>query len=410
MKLTTITLLLFIFGMSQGCKHEKAQWRGVDRNGIYTETDLLDSWPEEGPELLWVFEGLGRGYAAPAVAEHMIFVNGEEDGASYLYALDREGKLLWKSPNGEEFLGEGFSSTYPGSRSTPTLAGKLVYSSSGHGQIGCFRASDGLAKWSLNIVDDLGGELGYFGYSESPAVDDDMLYCFPGGTETNLAAIDRFTGKLAWSSRVLRDTFAYGSPVLVDLPSRKILITTSRHHIFSMDRGNGELLGSYKLENVTMDGEHCNSVVYDDGHIYFVGNDMGGQGAMKLELSEDGKTFTEVWRNPEIRNNFGGFVVVNDHLYTTMKGNMMLALELDGGRVSDSLKVAPGSLIYADGKFICYGNNGSLSLIRNRGEGMEITGSLKVKEGTGHHFSHPVLSGGIMYIRHGNALMAYKID
>lgn len=410
MKKITIVFLLVILGMSQGCKQNMAQWRGTDRNGIFQESGLLGQWPMDGPQLLWTYEGLGRGYAAPAVLGDKLFVNGEQEGKAFLFALDTAGKLLWKAPNGKEFLGEGFSSTYPGSRSTPTVVGKLVYATAGHGRIACFNASTGSEKWALSIVENLGGEVGYFGYSESLAVDGDHVYCFPGGTEVNFAAINRFNGKTSWTSEALRDTFAYGSPVLVDLPQGDILITTSRHHIFSLDRSSGELLGSYFLEKYEYDGEHCNSVIYEDGHVYFVANDVGGQGALKLTLSEDGKTFTEVWRNPDIRNNFGGFLLLNEQLYTTVKGNKLVSLEPESGQLRDSLKVANGSLAFADNKIICYGNNGTVNLIPHSGGQLEITGKLKIKDGSGQHFSHPVLSDGIMYIRRGDALMAYKIN
>ena len=39
----------------------------------------------------------------------------------------------------------------------------------------------------------------------------------------------------------------------------------------------------------------------------------------------------------------------------------------------------------------------------------EIGGSFKVKKGTGQHFSHPVISNGVLYIRHGDALMGYQV-
>ncbi len=183
MNKTIIVISLLAFGLSHSCKNNVYQWRGANRDGIYHETKLLDQWPEEGPELLWVSKGLGRGYAAPVITEDQIFVNGEQEGKSYLYAFDLEGKQLWRSPNGEEFLGEGFSSTYPGARSTPTVMGKLVYTTSGKGRIACFDKSTGTEKWTVNIVDDLGGELGYFGYSESVAVDNEKVYCYPGGAE-----------------------------------------------------------------------------------------------------------------------------------------------------------------------------------------------------------------------------------
>jgi len=409
MKNTVPVILLLAFALIHSCKNEVYQWRGDLRDGVYQETDLLNEWPEEGPELLWISKGLGRGYAAPVITEDQIFVNGEQEGNSYLFAFDMEGQLLWRSPNGEEFLGEGFSSTYPGARSTPTVMGKLVYTTSGRGRIACFNKSTGAEKWSSNIVDDLGGEVGYFGYSESVAVDKNSVYCFPGGQEANMAALDRLTGKTVWTSELQRDTFAYGSPVPVDLPSRKILIHTSRYSIFTVDRESGELLGTYPLEGYEYDGEHCNTPVYNNGYIYFVANDIESQGAMKLKLSEDGENITEVWRHQGILNNFGGLLVVNNHLLTTVKGNWLLSLEPESGSISDSIKVATGSLAYADKKIICYGNNGEVNLIAY-GEGKpEITGKLKIKEGSGHHFSYPVVAAGIMYIRRGDALMAFKI-
>ena len=359
--------------------------------------------------MLWVFEGLGRGYAAPAVSSDGLYINGEQEGNSSLFALDLDGKLRWKSPNGKEFLGEGFSSSYPGARSTPTVYGKRVYASSGQGQIGCFDVSNGKELWSVNISEDLGGILGEFGYSESVAVDEELVYCFPGGTSTNLAALDRFTGKVAWTQSALRDTFAYGSPVLIDLPERQVLMTTSRHHLLTVDRSNGKLLASYKLEGYEYDGEHCNTPVYSDGLIYFVANDVPGQGAVKLQLSENGEIIRELWRNNKVLNNFGGVVAVDGHLFTTVKGNRLVALDPENGTVVDTIRVATGSIIFTDNKFIIYGNNGTVNLVGYDQKQFEAAGQLKVKEGSGHHFSHPVVSNGILYIRHGDALAAYSI-
>ena len=414
MKNIAITISILFFGLAQGCTQENvqesAQLRGAMRDGIFHETELLDHWPDEGPELLWVFEGLGRGFASPAVTKDGLFINGEKEGNSYLFALDLEGKLLWKSRNGSEFVGEGFSSTYPGARSTPTVYDNLVYTSSGQGQIGCFDSSKGKKQWTVNIADNLDGILGYFGYSESVAVDEKHVYCFPGGASTNVAALDRFTGKISWTQSALRDTFAYGSPVLIDLPDRQILMTTSRHHLFTLDRSNGDLLASYELEGFEYDGEHCNTPVYADGFIYYVANDIPGQGATKLKLSEDGESITELWRNNKVLNNFGGQIALNGHLFTTIKGNKLVALDPENGSVVDSLKVATGSIIFTDNKFIIYGNNGSVNLVNYEQDQLEPAGQFKVKEGTGHHFSHPVVANGVMYIRHGNALMAYRIQ
>jgi outer membrane protein assembly factor BamB len=409
MNRTIIAILLLAGALLQGCKQEIFQWRGTHRDGVFQESDLLDSWPEEGPELLWKFEGLGRGFAAPAVTKKIIYINGEEEGFTYLFALTLEGELLWKSPNGKEFLGDGFSATYPGARSTPTVLGKKVYATSGMGQIACFNSKSGKEYWSVNIVDDLDGEVAYFGYSESVGVDDKHVYCYPGGPRTNLAALDRMTGKIAWTQSALRDTFAYGSPVLIERSGKPMLMHTSRHHLMILNPSNGELLTSYNLEGYEYDGEHCNTPVYDNGNIYFVGNDIPGQGAFKLELSLNGKEIKELWRNPEVKNNFGGLVAVDGSLFTTVPGNRLVSLDSESGVLADTLRVATGSIIFADNKFIVYGNNGTVNLVNYEQYQLKPAGQFKVKEGTGHHFSHPVLADGVMYIRHGDALMAYRI-
>lgn len=395
----------------QGCDQQPdAQWRGPGRSGIFPETGLMDSWPDKGPELQWVFKGLGRGFAAPAVTGEGIYVVGESEGNSYLFAIDPDGQLRWKAPNGKEFLGEGFSSSYPGSRSTPAILKGLVYAASGTGRIGCFEAASGKEIWSVDLIGELGGMLGEFGYSESPLVDRNFLYCTPGGNENNFVAIDRKTGEVAWSSPVLRDTFAYGSPILLEMYGIPAVVTTSRHFISVLDPSNGDLLSSYRLEGYEYDGEHCNTPVYSGGHLYFVANDIPGQGSVKLRISGDGRILTEVWRNNEVMNNFGGLVVVDEHLFTTVKGNRLVSLDPANGTILDSITVPSGSLAYADNKFYCYGNSGKVILLKKEGDQWRNRGTLLVNEGTGQHFSYPVLAGGNLYIRRGDALMAYRIS
>lgn len=384
-----------------------AQWRGENRDGIYNETGLLNEWPAKGPELLWVFEGIGKGYAAPAILNNQIYVNGEQDSASFLFAFDLDGKLLWQAPNGEEFMGDGFSATYPGSRSTPTVVNDLVYTTSGKGRIACLNTQTGEEKWTVDIVKDLGGLDSYFGYSESVVVDETKLYCFPGGTKNNTAALDRFTGDIIWTNKAMQDTFSYCSPLLISNSDKNLLVTHSRHFIYTMDAETGKVLDSNLIDHYQYDGEHCNSPLFSDGSIYFIGNEKE-DGATRYDLSEEGK-INEVWRDAKIKNNFNGYVKVGNCLFTLVKGNKLKALNIESGQLVAETKAATGSIIYADNKFYCYGMNGDVNLITFAENKFNHHGSFKVEKGDGHHFAHPVISGGILYIRHGNALMAYKI-
>ncbi|MFC2081429.1 alcohol dehydrogenase, partial [Bacteroidota bacterium] len=68
-----------------------SQWRGPDRNGVFPESGLLKSWPENGPDLLWVNDNLDRGFSPVSVTDKEIFIAGLEDSTEYLTALDFDG-------------------------------------------------------------------------------------------------------------------------------------------------------------------------------------------------------------------------------------------------------------------------------------------------------------------------------
>lgn len=405
-----LALFCFLLILNQGVKSQSmAQWRGAQRDGIYQEKGLLTTWPEAGPKLLWLTEDVGDGYSSPVVTGDQLFINGEIDSVSHVFAFDLGGKLLWKSANGPEFSGKDYSASFPGSRSAPTVYDGLVYVCSGMGRIACLDISSGKEKWSLEMTNNLGGKLNYFGYSESLLVDENNVYCFPGGTESNVVALDRLTGKITWASKALGDAVSFSSPMVIALPDRKILVTVSREYLMGLDTHTGELLWSYKEDSVKLEGEYCNTPVYSEGFIYGVSGVAKGAGAYKLELSPDGKHIREVWKNGEVLNAMGGFVKIGERLFSPSKDNKLKSIDVKTGMVVDSLRGMRGSIIYADDHLYCYADNGNVNLIKVSAPKLEVTSKFKITKGTREHFSHPVISNGVLYIRHGKALMAYAI-
>lgn len=403
-------VILIALTLLMGSCNRPGPTRGDPSPGEISQgTYLLDSWPGDGPELLWKCEGLGRGYGGPLISGERIFINGEEAGNSYTQCLDQNGKIRWRSPNGKEFVGTDYSASYPGTRSTPAVKGQLVYAASGTGHLSCFDTRSGRVIWSVDLVKDFQGVPGDFGYSESPVVDETRVYCFPGGKVNNLVALDRYTGELVWSSPVKRDFFSYSTPILLTLASREVLVGTSRNYIHVVDRLNGTLLSSYQFENIREGYEHCNSVVHKEGFIYFVPSDEQGQGSIKLKLSPDGDALTEVWRNRKMVNVFEGFVVKDNWLYMTMENRKLVVLDLETGRVRHSVRAASGSIVYADHKLFIYGHNGTVQLFRLEDGIPELASEMRIRDGSGHHFSFPVIANGVMYIRRGDALMAFAV-
>lgn len=408
----TKLLCLLVFLSVETATHAQllAQWRGLNRDGRFESSNLLKSWPEGGPQLLWFNETIGNGYGAPAITADRIYVNGETDSTSYLFAFDRQGKFLWKAPNGREFTGNDFSARYPGSRSVPTIVGNLAYVCSGNGRMACFDTSDGRPKWAVDMVKDLGGIQIEFGYSESLLVDGDLVYGMPGGASVNVAAFNRFTGKQVWTSKALGDTTTYCSPMLIQLPSRKLLVNYGRYNLFALDAATGELLWSYPILGAKDDAQRSNTPIFKDGFLYVVSGEATGKGTVKLALSADGSQVREVWTNNQVRNAMGGFVLNDNKLYTITDKNVLKEVELTGGTVTDTVKVRNGSLLYADGALVCYGNNGEVNLVTKVNGKLAVTGKFKVEKGSKDHFAHPVVADGVLYIRRGKGLMAYKIN
>ena len=98
------------------------EFHGPRRDNISPETGLLKRWPEGGPKLIWEYADCGIGYSGISIADGRIYCAGDFGREAYVFALDLDGKLLWKSLNGKAWTG-----SEPGSRTTPTYCDGLVY-------------------------------------------------------------------------------------------------------------------------------------------------------------------------------------------------------------------------------------------------------------------------------------------
>ncbi|NVO18935.1 MAG: PQQ-like beta-propeller repeat protein [Bacteroidetes bacterium] len=385
------------------------QFRGNDRNGKYKETNLMTSWPATGPKLLWENDAVGNGYGSPVISNDIVYINGEVDSVGYLFAIDKTGKLLWKSAYGNEWV-----KSYPGSRSAPTIIGDLIYVTSGLGRLNCLNLKDGSRKWKVEMIQDLHGRYALFGHAESPLVYDDKVILIPGGRDTNVVALNRFTGKIEWISKGKGDVPGYNSPILIQVAGKRIIVTFTAYHMLGLDANSGELLWSHEQLNVPVaerqpgyGDTHSNSVFYEEGYIYYVAGD--GNGAVKLKLSADGSRIEQVWRNPLIDDYMGGFIKIGDKIYTGKDSRKnLVCINAQTGIEQDSLKIGCGATILADNLLYYYNQRGEMNLVKP-GEKMEKISSFKVSQGTKEHFCIPVIANGILYIRHGRSLMAYDI-
>ena len=212
---------------------EATSWRGPEASGFYPDVDLLGSWPEGGPEMLWNTDGIGKGFSSPVFANGKIYITGVLGDEGYIFVMDMSGKIVKKFPYGKEF-----TESYLGSRSSVTVVGDIIYMLSGLGRLVCMEA-DGNIKWAKDLFSDYDGRNIRWGITETVLVDGDVLYCTPGGEVNNVLALNRHTGDLIWSTKGKSEKSGYCTPLMVELPSRKLLVTMTENHILGMDAKSG---------------------------------------------------------------------------------------------------------------------------------------------------------------------------
>ena len=402
----SLSLLLSFLVISSGTiSGQLSQWRGPNRNGIYSETGLLKKWPEKGPEMLWSFEGLGAGHGNVGVARDKIFVLGMPDTTGVLYAFDFDGRLLWKKEYGPEWY-----ENYTGPRSTPVIIDDRVYFESGRGTVFCYNANTGAKIWSVDLFKKFNAKKTTWGMAESLLIVKDHLYCTPGGEENNIVALNRFTGETIWTSSGNRQPSAYCSPILVKHKKASLIVTMTAESIVCVDAVTGEYY--WQVPQFQGNKIHANTPVYLDGIIYCSSdNAETNAGLVALKLSDDGKSVTVEWRNESFKNLMGGIIVKGGHIYGSMyRKSLWCCLSTSDGRILySSDRLGDGNIIMSDGMFYCYSEKGEMALVSATPSSFDVISKFQVPLGTDQHWSHPVIYQGRLYLRHGNALMVYRL-
>lgn len=402
-KLLIIAVLVASSITSICLSQDLIQWRGTDRNGIYTATGLLKEWPAEGPKLLWSFTGLGKGFSSVIVTGDKIFTTGQIDGTGFLFAFDKQGKLAWKVEYGKDWI-----DSYPGTRSTPTYFKGCIYLLTALGEALCLNAETGKKIWSIDLNAKFSAPDLRWGYVEAPVIDNNKVYFSPGSESVSMVALNRMTGETIWKTSSIGDKPSYCSPVMIDYKGKKIICTSLANNIIGVDPNDGKIL--WKVSQVNKTSIHPNTPIFKDGFIYSTtGYKTGG---VMVKLSNDTKSVSELWRNTTLDSQIGGAVWVDNHIVGSGHQGDRSWQCLDsktGNVIHVSTEIGKGAVIYADGLFYCYADNGELGILELNDKGFTLKSKFRVALGTDQHWAHPVIDNGILYIRHGDTLMAYSV-
>jgi len=394
---------LIVISISAACTAQTpTRWRGPSANGIYPDKGLLTEWPAEGPEILWSVDVLGKGHSSPVPTGDYIYTTGMIETMGNLFKFDLDGNLIYRVEYGNEY-----NDSYHGTRGSPVIAGDRIYIISGYGHLYCLRERDGEEVWSVDMVKEYGGSVPRWGYNETVSIDGDVLYCTPGGRKSNVLALNRQNGKVIWACPGKGETSAYCSPLLFNHGGRKILATHTASHLLGIDAATGTLL--WKQSQPNRYSVHANTPIYYEGGLLFFSG--YGKGAGKLDLNADGTETTLAWEKASFDSRMGGAIVLDGYLYGAGdKSRAFKCIDWSTGDTSyTDPEISKGNIISADGRLYCYTDRGELALISPNPVKFDLISKTKVLKGSEQHWAHPVIHRGVLYLRHGNAMIAYRI-
>jgi outer membrane protein assembly factor BamB len=389
-------------------------WRGPNRDDISSETGLLQSWPEGGPEKLWETDKAGLGYSGFAIVDNVLYTMGadgkESDSSEFVMALSADtGEKVWNSRIGG-YYDNGWGG---GPRCTPSISGDRLVAIGGQGDVVCLSVTDGSELWRNSLVE-LGGSIPNWGYCESPLIDGERVLVTPGGGNGAVACLNLADGKVIWQSAEVTAPAHYSSIIVVDHFGRRQYIQRTETLIFGLDE-NGKQVWSHGFPNGRV--AVIPTPIYHKGQIYVTAGYKAG--CMLLNLTADNKV-EQIYENKVMQNHHGGVVLLDGYIYGHGDGEGILCQKLETGEMvwSDGKKrnESKGSVTFADGMLYCFSERGGeCSLVKATPEGFSEVSRFTLAPQTtkrsdrGMIWTHPVVCNGRLYLRDQDVLCCYKI-
>lgn len=413
-------LMMGALALSAAAQVTPYGWRGPEHNGNYPDTGLMASWPEAGPELVFETEDAGKGYSSPLVVGDKIYLTGlnENEDKEVFSCYNLKGEKQYTIE-----YGRPWKQSYPETRTTPAVVDGKAYVISGMGEIVCINVADGSIVWSVDGGTKYQRKTGMWGTSECPLVYDDKVIYTPCGEQTTMVALNKNTGEEIWKSRPLGDKSGYVSPIMIEYKGKRQIVGSTSLNAIGVDPDNGEIEWTfdnwgpkYTGKESNWDNIAPNSALYKDGKIFFChGYDLNG---FQLQLADDLKSVTCVWRTETLDTHHGGYVLVNGKIFGSNWINnndgAWCCLDWETGKTEYEEKwtggAGKGSIISADSKLFIYDERrGFVGLVNPTPEKFDVVSKFRVAKGSGPYWAHMSIDNGILYLRHGEHFAAYKI-
>jgi outer membrane protein assembly factor BamB len=362
------------------------QWRGPNRDGVWNETGIPETFPASGLDKTWRVS-VGRGWSSPIVAQGRVFVTDVEvappKATEHVLCLDEaSGRQLWIHQYEAHYPPWAFEPNAGGPRATPIFCDGKVFTLGAMGHLFCLDATTGGVVWKKDLATEYQVKE-FTGITASPLIDEELLILYICGKPAAcVVAFDRTTGKEAW--RALDDTFTYSSPIVLTAAGRKQLIVWTQEAITSLDPKTGK---AWWRETLRTPGDMAVSTpVFSSPWLLIAG--------LMLKLDQEKPGASVVWPenkalSQRILSNTSTALLQNGYVFSSKTSGELVCLDASTGRqvwqtnsVTDSGNGSCIHLTATGDSVLLFTNQGNLISARLSAQGYHELSRVHVLEPT----------------------------
>ncbi len=383
------------------------QWGGPHQEFRASVEGLAEQWPESGPNQLWSRE-LGEGYSAILYEGGRLYTmyrDGDQEAVVCLNA--KNGKTVWEHKY-DHAPKEGHVHQFgDGPRSTPLIAGNMLYTIGVAGKMHALNKSNGKVAWSHDLWEEFGGNFLQHGYSSSPIEYKDTIIALVGGEGQSVVAFDKKSGEVKWKAGSFHNS--YSSPRILEIMGEPQLVAFMADEVVAMNPDSGDLQWSFAHKNQME--QNISMPIAVDEDLVFISSPQAGAKGLKLTKNESGYEVEEVWSTRKIQFYHVTTVRQGDYVYGstgTMAPAFMAAVNIKTGEIAWRKRgFAKANCVGADGRLIILDEDGVLYLTTATPEDLVMHSKVELLDKVA--WTVPTLVGKTLYVRDKSHIMALDL-
>src|SRR5262249_16143699 len=415
-----ITTFLAVAAAAGARAQDWPQWRGPDRRAGAMGLNAPSWWPAALAPTRKVV--VGDGVATPGLVGDRIYVFTRQGDSEIIRCLDASsGKEIWQDKYPSQ-PATGPAASFPGPRSSPTVADGKVVTFGVRGILSCFDAVTGKMLWRK---DGFRGAWPRFFASSSPIVADGLCIAQLGGPGNGgIIAYELASGTEKW--KWTGDGPAYASPMLLTVGDSKLIVAVTDKNVVAVSAADGKLVWETPFVAAQRNYNAATPIV-DGSTMIYAG---GGRGlrAVRFEKAGVGSPVTEVWNNPKESVQFNTPVLKDGLLYGLSQNNEFFCVNArdgktmwtapSGGQRADSRQQAGGrgrggrgggygSIVDAGSVLLALSPTSELIVLRPGSDKYTELARIKVAEGP--TYAYPIASGDRLFVKDRDSLTLWTI-